>query len=684
MCPTGALMAKNTRYVGSPQKESQTICGFCGVGCSLEMGSSNGQVVEINPAYEENSANRSALCVRGHFAHDFLNVKERLTQPMIRQEEEMTPVSWDEALDHVAERLADLKKNFGPHSIGFLGSSKCTNEENYLFQKIARVLIETNNIDNGGYLAGRSVVGLIDECTGGGWRVSPLSSIEKAESIFVLGADPGHSLPVVSYYIKRAAKRGIPLIVADPRKTDLARISSVWLSIQPDKDVELVNCLAARLWKKFSHDSNFIERFTDGISQYTDGLSSFNAERLCVEAGIDMVSLEKATRMLAGKKIALVIGHGILQQRNGSLAMQALLNLSLMTGSLGNEKGGVYVLARENNQMGAGDMGTIPDSLPGGQAIISDSGRKQWEKKWGAKISPDPGLNMIRMIEEAEKGNLKALFIMGENPLRSLPQPERVRNALEKLDLIVIQDILSNETCEIADVILPGAAFSEKSGSFTNLEGRIQSFRAAVSPPGAAKPDWEILDLLYGRMGSTESYTSLEKIREEISKFLPMYEHLGKNGGISWIKYTSNKRLFHPNGEGEPIPFSPVTSKENGKTEEGYDLNAILGSHRYHLGSGTRTSYSARIKDFDLKGEVEISPEDGVGRSLKDGDSVRISSPFGSIVRQVKINRNLLPGIVFVPTGFHNNVAMQLVELAQLGEPGSPGLKECRVKIEKQ
>ncbi len=684
MCPTGALMLKNTQYVGSPQKEVSTICGFCGVGCSLEIGSVDDQVVEINPSYEDESVNRSTLCVRGHFAHDFLNVKERLTHPMIRQEDEMTQVSWEEALDNVSGRLVDIKKNFGPHSIGFLGSSKCTNEENYLFQKIARVLMETNNVDNGGYLAGRSVVNVMDAHTGGGWRLNPLSSLEKAESIFVLGANPNHSLPVVSYFLKRAAKGGIPLVVADPRKTDMALFSSVWLSVLPDQDVELINCLAALLWKKFSHDSNFIDRFTEGVSQYTGGLSQFNAERLCVEAGVDMASLKNAADLLAGKKIAFVVGHGILQQRNGALAMQALLNLSLMTGSLGHEKGGIYVLAKENNLMGAGDMGAVPDALPGGRSIDNDAMRKEWEKNWDVKLSPDPGLSMVRMIEEAESGNLKALFIMGENPLRSLPQKERVRKALDNLDFLVVQDILATETCDMADVVLPGAAFSEKSGSFTNLEGRIQSFGPAVCPPGEAKPDWEILDLLYERMGATEGYSSLEKIRHEISKLVPMYEQLGRNGGVSWIRNTSKMGLFHPNGEGEPVLFSPVISAENGRPDEGYDFSAILGSKQYHLGSGTRTGYSFRIRDFDLKGEVEISPDDGSRLDLEDGDQVKISSPFGSIVRQVKINRDLVPGIIFVPTAFHNNDALQLVELARLDGAGSPGLKACQVKVEKQ
>ena len=681
MCPTGALLPKNVTHAGAPEREVLTVCGFCGVGCSLQLGILDNQVVEINPSENADSVNKSTLCVRGHFEHDFLNAKERLFTPLIRREDELTPVSWDEAADHVAERLIDIKKRFGPTSIGFLGSSKCTNEENYLFQKIARVIVGTNNIDNGGYLNGNAIVSWLNRRTDNGWRVKSLSSIEHAETIIVLGADPSHSLPVVSYYIKRAAVNDIPVIVIDPRKTGLARRSSLWLSVMPDKDVEVLNCLSALLWRKFSHDASFMERFTTETKSYTDALTSFNPERLCVESGVDMKSLENAVNLIGGKKIAFVVGQGIIQQRSGLHAIKALLNMSMLTGSLGHEHGGIYVMSKENNQFGAVDMGTVSDSLPGGQPISSAAERKKWEKNWDFNLSPDPGLDVLRMVEEAERGNLKALFIMGENPIRGFPQSDRVRTALKNLDFLVVQDILATETSGIADVVLPGAAFSEKGGSFTNLEGRIQSFESAVSPPGDAKPDWEILDLLYSKMSTSTGYTSIGKIREEISRLIPMYRDLGRNGNRVWLARTSGIGVFDPEGKGEPIPFSTITNSENGRQHEGFGLTAILGSRRYHLGSGTRTSHSGRIRDFNLKGDVEISPEDGAASGLSNGDTGKVSSPNGSIVREVQINKDLVPGIIFVPLAFNNNDAMQLIELTRLGESS---LKLCQVKIEKQ
>jgi len=684
LCPTGALSLKNTQYVGSPQKESSTICGFCGVGCSLVMGSVDNKIVEVNPSHQEDTVNLSTLCVRGHFAHDFLNVPERLTHPLIRRDGELTPATWDEALGVVAKKLISIKKKHGPQSLAFIGSSKCTVEENYLFQKMARVILGTNNVDNGGYGSEKVKENLINRNLDGCGLIKPLAGLEEAEVIFVIGADPTQSAPVVSYYIKRASRiKGIPLIVADPRKTELVPFSSLWLPLAPHSDCAMINAIAAILYKRKSYDTGFIRKFTEGFDLYGDGLLSVNLETVSRLTGLEGEMIEKAANLVEGKKIAFVIGHGILQQRYGSLSMDALLNLALMTGSVGGEDHGLYFLARENNQIGAWDMGVVPDSLPGRQPLSNDTIRNHWEQNWGVTISPDPGLNVIRMIEEAEKGNLQALYIMGENPVRSLPQSERIRNALNKPEFLVVQDILATETTQLADVVLPGAAFSEKGGAFTNLEGRIQSFEPAVSPPGEAKPDWEILDMLFDKMRYATRYASLSEIRAEISQLVPMYSELERNEQQSWVKESSSLRLFHPDEKGEPIHFSPVVSLEDDGLKEDYPFTAIVGSLRYHLGSGTRTGHSNRVNNFSVKGEMEISPEDSDRIHVKEGDTVRISSPYGSIVREVTIKKELRPGLVFIPIGFHNNDVMQLINLTQLGETDSPGWKECSVKIEK-
>jgi formate dehydrogenase alpha subunit len=687
MCPTGALSAKNTRYVGGPEQESISICGFCSVGCSLAMGVADNRVVEVNPAQLPQSVNGATLCVRGHFAHDFLNSPRRLIGPMgrkngNRENDELVPISWDSALELIGHRLMEIKSVYGPQSVAFWGSSKCTNEENYLFQKIARVLIGTNNIDNGGYIAGQSLLKVLDEKTDGGYRKSQLTDLEKAEVILILGADPSHSVPVVSYYLKRAARKGIPLIVADPRKTELVSIASIWLSIKPQTDLELVNGLAALLHEKKAYDSSFLDQYTEGFSLFRYSLSSLDMKKISGLTHLDMAALDKTAELLKGKKLAIVVGHGVIQQKYGSHTLGAILNLSLLTGSLGCAGAGIYVLAKENNQLGAMDMGSVPDLLPGRQPIGNDAARKIWEKNWNINISPDPGLNLVQMIEAAERENLKALYIMGENPLRALPQPDRVKKALKKLEFIVVQDILNSETVRIADVVLPAAAFSEKAGSVTNLEGRIQSFKAVTPPPAKAKPEWEILDLLSAKLGNTNPYGSLEKIRQEIQQLVPMYGSLNGSDHI-WLEPSSDKILFKGEGADGLISFYPVVSSEEAPVDRDYPFTAIVGSQRYHLGSGTRTQASNRIQGVDCMGKLEISRQDGVRLDLEDDDTLMVGSRFGDLKRRIRLIDTIPEGYIFVATGVNDNEAMRLFSLSDMIKPGSTGWKTCAVKIEK-
>lgn len=687
LCPTGALSIKNTRFVGSPEYEEVSICGFCGVGCSLALGAADNRVIEANPAHLPQSVNGATLCVRGHFAHDFLNSSERLVGPLLRKSNNtnaamLAPVSWDEALDLTARRLMEIKYENGPQSIGFLGSSKCSNEENYLFQKIARVFIGTNNIDNGGYVYGQSLLKVFDEKTDGGYRMNRLADLSQAEVILILGADPNHSVPVVGYYLKRAAKQGVPLIVADPRRTELAGFSRLYLPVKPQSDLELINGLAALLHEKEAYDPKFIDRYTEGFSLFRYGLSSLDMDQVSRKTSLAKGAIRAAAELIKGKKIAVVIGHGILQQKNGMHALGAILNLTLMTGSLGRKGAGIFVLAKENNQQGAMDMGAMPDLLPGRQPQADQIVRKKWEKNWKIKLSPDDGLNMVRMIEAAEKGNLKALYILGENPLRALPESNRVRKALQNLDFLVVQDIINSETAKLADVVLAGAALSEKQGSVTNLEGRIQSFSPVVRPPGKAKADWQILDLLAGRLGARGSYDSLEKIRSEIRQFVPMYASL--NGRQeAWIEMSGIKAIFQSNGTDGLISFYPVVSTEDEPADQDYPFTAIVGTQRYHLGSGTRTGASERIQKFASVGNIGLSPQDAADLGLDNGDTVDIRSQFGTVTRAIQLKPGLSPGSIFVPTGVHDNEAMNLFGLSDLTKPGAAGWKTCNVKIEK-
>jgi formate dehydrogenase alpha subunit len=392
-------------------------------------------------------------------------------------------------------------------------------------------------------------------------------------------------------------------------------------------------------------------------------------------------SLAAAVALLKGRKTAFVVGSGIFQQRNARHTVEALLNLALLTGSMASRGSGLYLLNRENNQTGADDMGCVPDALPGRQPLRHAETRKHWEHVWGVSLSPDAGLGFERMVAEAEKGTLKAIYIMGENPLRSFPQQERVRKALERLELIVVQDILSTETTAAADLVLPGAAFAEKGGSFTNLEGRIQTFAPAVEPPGLARPDWQILARLARELGERESYDSVETLQAEIRRTVPMYADLGKPA--AWVRDADPPT--DPEGENGSarIPFSAVVSAARPAAGDEYPFTAILGSLRHHIGSGTRTGCSQRVGSFKACEAVELSPDDAGRLGLQEGDTVALASPAGRIQRRIARNANLKPGQVFVPLAVEGNTGLNLVGLTEADRPGDRGLKSCEVKIEK-
>ena len=684
MCPTGALMIKNTGHPGSPQKESSTICGFCGVGCKIVMGSVNERIVEVNPSHETNTANQSTLCVRGHFAHDYLVSSERLKSPLIRKEKGLEPISWDEALSFVSERLLTIKKENGPQSIGFMGSSKCSNEENYLFQKMARQVLETHNIDNSGYLSSAPIVNSMGKRLGNGERIKSLKELEGAEIIFIVGTDPAQTVPVAGYHIRRASKFGqTPIILAYSRKTELVPFSSIWLQIKPGSDLHLINSLSASIVRKKSYNREFVGEFTEDFRIFTERIKDFDLDKSCRITGIDSESIDKVISLMNGKKTAFLVGEEITMGPEGESAIDSLINLALLTGSIGSSGCGIYFVTKENNQAGAVDMGAVPDMFPGRGALGDPDIRKYWGKKFEKNISPDSGLDMIRMILEAEKGNLKALYIMGENPVRSMPQSQQVKKSLQNLELLIVQDILLTETAEMADVVLPGAAFSEKSGSFTNMEGRIQLFDPVVNPPGDAKPDWEILDRLMEKTGEIKRYESINRIRNEISSNVPMYAGLSDSRSETWVNVDEEIKIFNKNKEGRLISFIPVNVAAEESFNSNYPFKTILSPIRYHLGSGTRTNFSKRINDFFKKGVAEISPADSRRLGLEETDTVEISSLYGSIKREIRINEGLKEGTLSIPLAFNNNDVMNLLDLniSNSGRPVSRNV--CDVKIEK-
>jgi len=683
MCPTGALSVKHSGFVGTPEREALSICGFCGAGCSLTLGVSGNRVVEVNPASGEQSVNGPTLCVRGHFAHDFLNAPDRLTQPLVRadgngEDAALKPSSWDEALSIVGGRLAEIKREYGPESIGFIGSGKCTNEENYLLQKIARAVFETNNITTCGAISGQSLLRRVEDKTMGASRVSPLADLETAEAILVIHADCEHTVPVAGYHIKQAAKKGTPLVIIDSRRTDLAPFGH-WLRPETISGAaDMLNALALQILNASQHDPVFMDRYTEGAESFTERLQS---NRRHVPAGQEL-SLENAAALLGGRKIAILLGPDLLEYEHGEAVFDAACNLGLITGSIGAKSAGFFIPTLENNLTGALDMGAVPDWLPGRRQVADPEERKAMADLWNVSVPDTPGLDIAGMIAAAESGKLKALFIMGENPIRSLPQPERVAAALSRLDFLVVQDIVYHRTAAMADVVLPAAAFAEKNGSFTNMEGRIQTFSPAVEPKGNALPDWAILGMLARKMGYPEQYTTIEKIRQEIRRVAPMYNSLG-NHRCEWVTAGTKTPFTDTSLRFAFAPAAPPTapSDDTGIGKTHYPYTATISNQRWHLGSGTRTSRSHRITSSDHSGDLELSED--VFETIIPGANgrIRLVSATGAIERTYRVNPGLAAGQIVVPLGFSDNDAMAIADFGSFEQSASEW-RTCRVRIE--
>jgi len=701
VCPTGALAPKDGHWVGTPERQADSVCGFCGVGCKLTLGVSGNTVVDINPAVTPDTVNGATLCVRGHFGHDFLNSTQRLTRPLMREngnrmDDPLIATDWDRALDDITERLMSIANAHGPGSVAFYGSSKCTNEENFLFQKMARTCFGSNNVDNGGYLHGSKALTFLNQLTAGRFRPRPLNRLLKAQALMVMGADPEHSVPVLNYHLQRAAAEGIPIMTVHIRATDMDRLATqrfypAYDTVSGLGFIAIINGLAAELIRQNGHNPQFAENPASGYAALRDALSTLNPAKAAEMAGTTPDTLAEAADRLKQKQITFVIGSTILRHPAAQSILTAMVNLALLTGSVDNDGLMVHLVARENNLIGAWDMGAVPDGLPGSGLLSEDAIRRRFETSWQTDIDPKPGLGFMEMIRAAAEGSLKALYIMGENPLRSLPPSPLVDKAFSNLEYIVVQDILHTETAARADVVLPGAAFAEKGGSFTNLEGRIQSFAPVVSPPGEARADWQILDALMARWGKVQPANDLAAVVEEIRRTTPAYTDLQTGQHTAWVNgkpRAGNTDIADATPWRFKVPEQPPklddTPDSGREADHGaYPLTAYLVNRRFHLGSGTRTSASERIQQYATPLEAEIGIAQLDRLALEEGADLTIASPWGEIHCRAKRNHRIPEGEVHIPLAANGNAARNLLASEELQTVIGPQRLACRVRIVK-
>jgi len=669
LCSTGALTEKEKTYHGTTKTAVETTCPYCGCGCSISLEVKDGQVIRVTPG-KEDRVNQGTLCVRGSYGYDFVHSPDRLTKPLVRTEDGLEEVSWEEALERAAGALKRIKEEHGPDSLAVLGSPRCTNEENYLLQRFARCVLGTNNTDNGSrlYSPATEAVPALSH------RRDYLDTLEQSDVIMVIGADPSSSAPIVEYAIKRAVRfKGARLILVDPRRTKLASFAHLWLRPRVGTDVALLNSLAEVIINEGLLDKDFVARRTNNLEELVRALDKYSPEDTEAITGIPAETIRAAARLYAGAgRASIVYGSGITQYSSGTNSLKVLANLALLTGNIGVEKGGVYPIMRESNARGAGEMGALPDFLPGYQSVTDTGARKRFEECWGVSLPAKPGLTSVEIIEQAKEGKIKGLYVVGENPALSFPHSSLVSEALACLECLIVQDIFLSKTAGLASVVLPAASFAEKEGTFTNLEGRVNRLRKAIEPVGESLPDWQIVQRLAEKMGSPLPFSSPQQIMDEVERLVPLYRG-----------YTKVEKLPQAGPEG-PLHFSPAayTPPPDG-AREGYPFVLLTGTTLHHLGTGTRSSRARRLVKFSPQAFLEIGAPDAIKVAVTNGDRARIVSPTGEVSATVRITDTLPEGMLFMPVSFPEAPVNGLFDIALDTEAKIPALKSCYVKVAK-
>jgi formate dehydrogenase alpha subunit len=685
LCPTGALMEKARTYGGTTKATMETTCPFCGCGCSICLEVKDTQVVRVVPG-KEDSVNHGALCVRGSYGCDFVNSPDRLTRPLVKRDDTFEEVSWEEALERVATGLKRVKDKRGSGSLAVLGSSKCTNEDNYVLQRFARTVLGTNNIDNGARLYNSaSRVGL-GSSLGFSGTTNYLSDLEQTDLILVIGADPDSSAPVVGYAIKRAVKqRGVKLLLIDPRQTRLSLFAQLWLRPEVDTDVALINGLAKVIIDEGLLDEEFVTRRTDNFEAFNESLKKYTPEYVERITGIKGQEIRAAARLYAGaRRAAIVYGTGITQHTTGTNGVGALANLALLTGNIGRKGGGIYALQRANNGQGACDMGTLPKFLPGYQSVADAQARERFEKCWGASLPAEAGLTTLEIMEQVKNGKIKSIYIIGEDPVLSFPNSRLIKETLTSLDFLVVQDIFLTETARLANVVLPAASFAEKEGTFTNFEGRVNRVRKAIEPIGESLPDWEIVMRLAHKMGCPLPFSSLQDVMSEIEELVPSYETYTDSEKQDELAYgetghTSGRQLLKGFARFSPIEYIPQV----GQRKSDYPFTLLTGNTPYHFGTGNRSSRAWRLRKFSPQSFVEICDSDAKKLAVNDGEEVKVISAVGEVTTMIKITDTLRKGMLFMPFSFPETPVNDLFDIVLNSETKAPSLKACSVKIEK-
>ncbi len=669
-CPTASLMENTVIEQGQPDHAVITTCAYCGVGCGLKAEMKGDEVVRMTP-WKDGKANRGHACVKGRFAWGYATHQDRITTPMIRRSihDPWQPVSWEEALTYAASEIRRIQSQYGTHSVGGITSSRCTNEETYLVQKLIRAAFGTNNVDTCARVCHSPTGYGLKQTLGESAGTQTFDSVMHSDVIMVIGANPSDAHPVFASRMKRRLRQGAKLIVIDPRATDLVSSPHIradyHLALRPGTNTALLSALAHVIVTEGLVDEDYIQSRCEADS--FDAWKAFamrpenSPEHMAEVTGVPAEQIRGAARLYAtGGRAAIYYGLGVTEHSQGSTTVMAIANLAMATGNIGAEGVGVNPLRGQNNVQGSCDMGSFPHELPGYRHISDEQTRQQFEQEWGVRLWPEPGLRIPNMFDAAISGSFKALYCQGEDIVQSDPNTQHVTAALSAMECIIVQDLFLNETAKYAHVFLPGSSFLEKDGTFTNAERRISRVRKVMEPK-SGMADWEITCALSNALGYPMHYNHPSEIMDEIARLTPTftgvsYERIEALGGS--VQWPCNEQA----PEGTPImhvdhfvrgkgrfmvtQYVPTSERSNRKYPLLLTTGRILS--QYNVGAQTRRTANTHWHAEDI---LEIHPHDAEDRGLKTGDFVTITSRTGETVLRAEVSTRIQPGVVY--TTFH-------------------------------
>jgi formate dehydrogenase major subunit len=712
-CPTGALMPaslvdENGVYANAPDRTVDSVCPYCGVGCQLTYQIRDDHIVAVEG--REGPANLNRLCVKGRFGFDYVHHPDRLTEPLIRKDgaskhdididpanpyTHFRKASWEEALDRAAAGLRRIRDEHGKRALAGFGSAKGSNEEAYLFQKLVRTGFGSNNVDHCTRLCHASSVAALMEGIGSGAVTAPFTAAGDADVIIIIGARPTENHPVAATFFKQATKRGAKLIVMDPRGQVMARYATHMLRFNPGRDVALLNALLHTIVEEGLTDRQYVQAHTEDFDRLREHVRDYSPEAMAGICGIDAATLREVARLYARAEAAIIFwGMGISQHVHGTDNARCLIALALVTGQIGRPGTGLHPLRGQNNVQGASDAGLIPMVYPDYMAVDDPAVRARFEALWGTELDSERGLTVVEIMDAIHAGAIRGMYIMGENPAMSDPDVSHAREALAKLEHLVVQDLFLTETAKYADVVLPASAWPEKDGTVTNTNRQVQLGRTALPMPGNARHDWWIIQEIARRIGLPWSYTHPRDVFAEMKLAMPSlngitWERLERESSVTY-PCDSEEEPGHdivfgegfptPSGRGRLVPAAIVPPAE--EPDEDYPMVLTTGRQLEHWHTGAMTRRANVLDALEPEAVASLAPAELRRLGIAPGARIRVATRRGAIELTARSDSAVAPGMVFIPFCYAE-AAANILTNPQLDPWGKiPEFKYCAARVE--